>query len=138
MQADDDDDDAAGGQILTDLREELADWSQEQLGQMHVDTAFVMPDALDNVEEEQEEKNGVQPNDRRRLDVDVDEGDWQNNVTMRFFDGRRECLPTPPPLHRLDVYRQQPVENDWDCRLRFVASVTQTYFGPIKVFGWLA
>ncbi|XP_077461734.1 uncharacterized protein LOC144077695 [Stigmatopora argus] len=39
-------------------REELADWPQEQLGQMHVATAFVMPDALDNVEEEREEKNG--------------------------------------------------------------------------------
>ncbi|XP_077475070.1 uncharacterized protein LOC144088492 [Stigmatopora argus] len=58
---------AAGGQILTDLLEELADWPQEQLGQMHVDTAFIMPDALDNVEEEQEEKIGVQPNDGRRL-----------------------------------------------------------------------
>ncbi|XP_077462154.1 uncharacterized protein LOC144077918 isoform X2 [Stigmatopora argus] len=102
-------DDFAGRQIFTDLRIELADWPQEQLGQMHVATAFVMPDALDNVEEEQEEKNEVQPTDRptgqgllasprdsrgfelcprHSADVDVDKGDCQNNVTMRFFDGR--------------------------------------------------
>ncbi|XP_077478029.1 uncharacterized protein LOC144090454 isoform X3 [Stigmatopora argus] len=57
-------DDFAGGQILTDLREELADRPQEQFGQMHIATAFVMPETLDNVEEEQEEKNRVQPTDR--------------------------------------------------------------------------
>ncbi|XP_077467515.1 uncharacterized protein LOC144083484 isoform X3 [Stigmatopora argus] len=109
------DDDTAGGQILTDLREEPADRPREQLGQMHVATAFVVPGALDNVEEEQEEKNGVQPTHpptsqgllasprdsrgfepcpRHWADVDVDEGDWQNNATMRFLDSRRfwwEC-----------------------------------------------
>ncbi|XP_077476879.1 uncharacterized protein LOC144089674 [Stigmatopora argus] len=117
--------DFARWQILTDLREELADRPQEQLGQMHVATAFVMPDALDNVEEEQEEKNGVQPTDRKvkaclphprasrgfelcprhsadpcLTDIDVDKGDWQNNVTMRFFDSRRlwwESQTRPPP-----------------------------------------
>ncbi|XP_077448480.1 uncharacterized protein LOC144068095 [Stigmatopora argus] len=57
-------DDFAEWQILTDLREELADRPQEQLGQMHVAAAFFMPDALDNVEEEQEEKNGVHLTDR--------------------------------------------------------------------------
>ncbi|XP_077476523.1 uncharacterized protein LOC144089495 isoform X3 [Stigmatopora argus] len=51
--------------FMASSREEFADRPQEQLGQMHVATAFVMPDALDNVEEEQEEKNGVQPTDRQ-------------------------------------------------------------------------
>ncbi|XP_077467516.1 uncharacterized protein LOC144083484 isoform X4 [Stigmatopora argus] len=108
------DDDTAGGQILTDLREEPADRPREQLGQMHVATAFVVPGALDNVEEEQEEKNGVQPTHpptsqgllasprdsrgfepcpRHWADVDVDEGDWQNNATMRFLDSRRFWCP---------------------------------------------
>ncbi|XP_077466618.1 uncharacterized protein LOC144082976 isoform X2 [Stigmatopora argus] len=48
-------------------REELADRLQGQLGQMHVVPAFVKPDAFDNEEEEQEEKKGAQPTDRRRL-----------------------------------------------------------------------
>ncbi|XP_077481054.1 uncharacterized protein LOC144092141 [Stigmatopora argus] len=72
---------AGGRQILTDLREELADRLREQLGQMHVATAFGMPDALDNVEEEREEKNGVQPTHKCY---------WQNNAIMRLW---WECQP---------------------------------------------
>ncbi|XP_077597554.1 uncharacterized protein LOC144213132 [Stigmatopora nigra] len=69
--------------------EELADRPQEQLGQMHVATAFIMPDALENVQ-------------RHWADPDVDEGDWQNNVTMRFFDSRRLFF-TPDQLKCLGV-----------------------------------
>ncbi|XP_077466661.1 uncharacterized protein LOC144083064 isoform X3 [Stigmatopora argus] len=36
-----------------------------QLGQMHIATAFVMPDALDNVEEEWGGEERVQPTDRQ-------------------------------------------------------------------------
>ncbi|XP_077446994.1 uncharacterized protein LOC144067263 isoform X2 [Stigmatopora argus] len=80
---------AAGGQILTDLREELADRPQEPLGQMHVGTAFVLPDALDDKEEEQEGKNG----DRLRPDSCLAHVAWM----WPWATGRTTKGPTHTP-----------------------------------------
>ncbi|XP_077475042.1 uncharacterized protein LOC144088478 [Stigmatopora argus] len=53
---------------------------------------------------------------RHSTDVDVDEGDWQNNATMRFFDSRRlwwECQPikvSKAPRVRLRDANQPPLD----------------------------
>ncbi|XP_077474435.1 uncharacterized protein LOC144088085 isoform X2 [Stigmatopora argus] len=48
---------------------------------------------------------------RHSTDVDVDEGDWQNNATMRFFDSRRLWCLSPPKVRLRDA--NQPPLDAW-------------------------